>query len=222
MKISMIIIAILLLIILLLIVTKIHISISYNHDGDNDELKIQLTAWKFIKYTIKVPLIKIDENSPAIVVKQKQKASANVIQDEKKLKFTIEYMVEQVKKIREFIEHITGFYRIIKRLLKRMNINEFQWKSEIGTSDAALTGVLTGLLWSMKGTVIGIFSYYMNLREHPKLEITPNFQTAISKTHIKCMISFRLGHAIFAGLLIVREWKRRPKQFKTTSESIKG
>lgn len=222
MKIFLFIIGILLLLLLLVLVTKIHIFISYYHNGDEDELKVKVTAWKFIKYTIKVPLIKIDEDSPSNIVKEKKKASANIVKDEKKMKITLNTILEKINKIKDFLEHIVGFYKILKRLLKRIDITKFEWKTNIGTSDAALTGVLTGVLWSIKGIVLGIASHYMNLSTKPHIEIVPNFQSAISKTRFQCMISFRLGQAIFAGLLVVRYWKRKPKQLKPIGENMKG
>ena len=62
---------ILFLLLLLIIVTKITVLFSYYHGQDNDDLKIKFKAWfGLITYKINVPLIKIAEDSPAIVYKE--------------------------------------------------------------------------------------------------------------------------------------------------------
>lgn len=221
MKILLIIFACLIVILSIIYMTKLHVFITYYHNGDNDELKIQFRAWKFIKYTVKVPIIQMSEDSPAIVVKEKKHAP--IAHDEKKMKITFEFILDKIKEFKQFLDHVVGFYKIVKRFLKQIHIKELQWKSQIGFDDAALTGVVTGLAWSVKGIVIGIISNYMNLKKQPIIEITPNFHSAVEITDFQCMFSFRLGQAIIAGLLIVRHWKRRPNFLKhAMSESVKG
>lgn len=210
MKIVWITLAILFFLIIIIFITKVNVFISYVHYGDNDELTLRLVAWKWIKYTIKIPLIKIDDSSPSIIIKEKQRT--NIKQEEERLKLTLNDFLKRLRQIVEMIDHISGFYRILKRLLKRIRVHQFEWKSKIGIGDASMTGLLCGMLWSLKGMIIGVVYHYMNLQNKPLIQIAPNFQDKILQTRFQCMISFRLGHAIFAGLLFVRYWKKRPKE----------
>ena len=90
-----------------------------------------------------------------------------------------------------------------------------EWHSVIGVGNAALTGTLTGALWSVKGGVLGVISNYMRLKDMPNLSITPSFQKAYSQTQLSCMIQFRIGYAMVAGLKLVKFWKGGKPKFKT-------
>jgi len=51
--------------------TKLKVSIHYFHFQDDDSLKIECKAWLgLIKYKLNVPLIKVDDNSPTVVIKE--------------------------------------------------------------------------------------------------------------------------------------------------------
>ena len=61
---------ILLFLFILIIFTKLTIFLNYYHHNDNDDLKIEFRVWfGFIRYKKNIPLIKIDDNSPSMVVK---------------------------------------------------------------------------------------------------------------------------------------------------------
>jgi hypothetical protein len=90
-----------------------------------------------------------------------------------------------------------------------------EWNSMIGIGDAARTGTLVGALWIVKGSIIGVISNYIRLKEMPKLSITPNFQQAISQTRFSCMIQFRIGNAMLAGIKLVKYWKGGKPKFRT-------
>lgn len=211
-----------LLLFLLIVMTKVNININYVHRNDDDELKVKVSLWKITVYRVSAPLIKIDENSASIVVAERHSVGGGEgsrdLGEEKKVKITFQEILDKLEETKEFLRHVVGFHKIVRRFLKHVNVGDLKWKSQVGIGDAALTGTLSGLVWSIKGLFIGILSNYMNLKERPEIEINPNFQTAISQTYFQCMISFRLGQAIVAALLIVRHWRRRPMILKAVGE----
>ncbi|WP_078555495.1 DUF2953 domain-containing protein [Bacillus alkalicellulosilyticus] len=210
----------LLIFFLILVVTKITIHITYYHHGVDDELVVRMQAWKIITYTMKLPLIKIDDDSASVIVEEEH--GVGEADSKKKLKITPEYLVEKFRQLKEFLQHIVGFHKIVRKFLRKVSVRDIKWNSQIGIHDAALTGFLSGMIWSVKGGIIGIISNYFRLLEKPKLSITPNFQRKVTRTDFSCIISFRLGHAIIAGLLIVRHWKKRPSFFQSVDEKVSG
>jgi hypothetical protein len=84
----------------------------------------------------------------------------------------------------------------------------------IGIGDAVYTGVAAGALWSIKGSIIGLLSNYLRMKEMPKLMVQPNFQQMITSTDLSCMFQFRIGYAILAGLKLVKWWKGGLPHFK--------
>lgn len=189
---------------------KITVNLIYFHDQDNDELKIKIsTFFGLASYRINVPVLKIDEDSASIIVKEEQHSALGDTENTEK--FTPERILDDLRKVKDFLMHVVGFHKIVKRLLGRMSITKFSWKSIVGLGDAALTGTLVGAVWGVKGSTLGLITHYMRLKVEPLIEVHPNFQRLTSHTELSCIISFRLGYAIIAGLQIVKHWKKRPR-----------
>jgi hypothetical protein len=204
---------------LLIIFSKLTIHINFFHHNDNDELKVEFRIWfGLIKYKMNVPLIKIDDNSPSMVVKgstqmgdSTEKNSTNVEQ------ITKDDIMSKLTNAEEIIQHIFKLNVIVSKFLKRVVIKHFEWHSLVGLGDAAHTGTITGALWSIKGGIIGMLSNFMRLKEMPVLSVTPHFQLAIFQTHLKCIFQFRIGYAILAGLKLIKFWKGGLPNFKTNA-----
>lgn len=201
---------------LLLPFAKITVNLSYFHNQDDDELKVKIsTFFGLASYRINVPVLQVDKDSPAIVVKEEQHSAMG--DTEKTKKITPEIIIRDIRKMKDFLRHVVGFHKIVRRFLAKITISKFTWKSIVGLGDAALTGTLVGAVWGIKGSTLGLISNYMKLKVNPCIEVHPHFQNLTSHTEISCIFSFRLGHAIIAGLQIVKHWKKRPK---FTSENL--
>lgn len=205
------IIAILVLIILILLL-KLRIKIDILHSQDNDHIKITAKAlFGLISYTYNVPLVKLDKESASLIVKSEQNLGNNddnkEITNNKRKKITPHLMIEKLKKAKELLEHVVHFHVIVKNFFQHVTIHKFDWMSSVGVGDAAHTGVAIGMIWSLKGGIVGLLSKYMKLESYPKLSVTPHFQEKISHTRLICIISFRIGHATYAALSVIKYWK---------------
>lgn len=208
------------LLFLLIIFSKLTILLNYFHHNDNDELKIEFRIWfGLIKYKMNIPLIKIDDDSPSIVVKGNSQmgdsndndSSMNVEQISK------ETIMTKLTNAKEIIDHVFSLNVIVSKFLKRIVIKTFEWHSLVGVGDAAHTGVITGALWMIKGNVVGMLSNFFRLKEMPVLSVTPHFQLAVIQTRITCIFQFRIGHAILAGLKLIKFWKGGRPNFKVNT-----
>ncbi|MEH7390390.1 DUF2953 domain-containing protein [Bacillus sp. JJ1474] len=206
--------AILVIIFIIILITKLKVYFHYNHHNDDDHLKIEFRAWfGLIRYKIELPLIKIDDNSPTIVVKQKKGTK-----DQSNKKDTRQYdaddLLNSFHDMKELLRKVVSFNKIIRKFLRKVTIQKMEWHTAFGIGDAAYTGMLTGAFWGIKGGIIGIVSHFMRLKTIPSLSITPQFQFALSKTSISCIIYFRIGHAMLAGIKLLKYWKGGRPNFK--------
>ncbi|MFP7299495.1 DUF2953 domain-containing protein [Neobacillus niacini] len=108
---------------------------------------------------------------------------------------------------KEIIQQVVNMQVIVSKFLKKITIKQFEWHSLVGVGDAAHTGIITGALWTLKGSVVGMLSNFLRLKEMPVLSVTPHFQLAIIQTRITCIFQFRIGYAILAGLKLIKFWK---------------
>jgi Protein of unknown function (DUF2953) len=201
----------------LILLTKLKVHIKYSHAQDNDLFKIQLKAWfGLLRYTFDVPLIKVDENSPSIVVEEETKTGKQEnINSEKRSQFFAQDIINGLKDMEKLLKHVVSLHRIVRHFLKKVTVNQLEWQTIIGTGEAALTGVLTGAVWAVKGSIIGMISHYFKLKVNPALSVQPHFQLPVSQTSFQCMLQFRIGHAIFAGIKLIKCWKGGRPQFKS-------
>lgn len=200
----------------IIVVTKVNILVSYRHNQDDDLLEVKVRVWKLQVYKFSAPMIKIDEDSAAIIVEDDQKMGN--METKNKEKFTVERIKRDIEKINDLFKHVVGLHKVIRQFLKKTNVHYLEWYSHIGVGDAAHTAQLSGVIWTLKGSFIGLMGNYMRLLKMPILRLTPHFQSVVSKTSISCMISFGIGHAIIAGLMLLKHWKRRPRF--NTSHSV--
>lgn len=199
---------ILLFLIILIIFTKITIYINYYHHKDDDNLKIEFRIWfGLIRYKKTFPAIKVDDDSPSIIVKEKDSKNDESNQEESVNKITPEKLINSLKNFQEILDHVFQLNIIIKKFLKKVTVRRFEWQSTIGLGDAVYSGMAAGALWTIKGGIIGLVSHYLRLKEMPKLMVQPSFQHMIADTELLCMFQFRIGYAMLAGIKLIKLWK---------------
>lgn len=214
--------AVLLFLLMIVLATRLTIYLSYDHVQDNDHLKLELRVWfGLFRYKLKIPLIKIDENSPTIVLKQeKQMGHQKKPSKEETKQYSAEDLLNSFKDTKEILTHVIALHKIIRKFLKKITIKEFEWFTVAGIGEAAYTGMLIGALWAVKGSIVGVISLNMKLKVMPKINITPNFQRAYSQTTLRCMFQFRIGHAMLAGIKLIKYWKGGKPKFRSKALSV--
>ncbi|MGJ7035813.1 DUF2953 domain-containing protein [Anoxybacillus eryuanensis] len=181
----------------------VHITIQFQHAQDNDQLTIDIRLLRFLRYRFTVPLIEISKREAGIVTEQK----TNTGKDEKTT-FTITDARERLVQVRQWLNRIVHLHTIIKKFLQKVSVLQLQWHTQIGVGDAAKTGMIVGIGWSIKYYIVAMVSKYMNVCIAPSISVIPFFQGAVSRTSFTCMIRFRIGYAILAGLKVVKHWKK--------------
>ena len=187
---------------------KLSVTIFFQHAQDDDEWKITFrTLFGIVRYTIHIPLVKVETTSPSIVIAQKTSMGNTPKSKEKRKKYTPKEVMDNFRKAREFTERVVRLYDIMKNFFRHVSITKFEWQTKIGIGDAAATGMIVGLGWSLKYSVLAVCSKYMKLKTTPMITIIPSFHQAVSETKFICMIDFRIGHAILAGIRVIKHWR---------------
>jgi hypothetical protein len=222
MKWLIIVLIIIFILLVTLVLTKLTVVLDYYHGNDNDHLKLEFKIWfGMMKYKKEIPLIKIDDNSPTIVVKDKTKLG----KDEKTSKEDVKQIGKKdilisLNNAKELLHHVIKLHHVVRSFLRKVSVKRVEWHTVIGLGDAASTAVSTGGIWAVKGSMIGMISHYMKLKEMPRMTVTPYFQYKVTQTRFRCMIQFRIGQAMLAGLKLIKFWKGGRPNFKTKSSSV--
>ncbi|WP_335872208.1 DUF2953 domain-containing protein [Bacillus sp. 2205SS5-2] len=208
----------LMILIVLVFWTKLTIYLSFYHGNDNDDFSINIKAWGgLIRYKIEIPLIKVDDDSPSIVVEEVKSKNGNGEHATKNetSQITPKDLLSSLHDMRELLLHIVGFHKIVRSFLAKIKVDNLEWQTLIGTGDSSSTGIAVGGIWSVKSTIVSIMSKAMKLQSMPVLTVHPSFQQPIIQTKFTCMIQFRIGQAILGGIKIIRYWRGGKARFKT-------
>jgi hypothetical protein len=222
MKWLIIVLIILFILLVTIVLTKLTVILDYYHGNDNDHLKLEFKIWfGIIKYKKEIPMIKIDDNSPTIVMKDKTKWGKNEkTSNEDEIQIDKKDIFNYFNDAKQLLLHVVKFHHIVKNFLRKVSVKRVEWHTVIGVGDAAYTAVATGGIWAIKGSIIGIISHNMKLKEMPRMTVTPYFQYTVSQTRLRCMIQFRIGQAMLAGLKLIKFWKGGRPDFKSKSLSV--
>ncbi|SDH73682.1 DUF2953 domain-containing protein [Alteribacillus bidgolensis] len=212
----------LLLLAVFIVVTPIEISIQFEQKSKKQDIRVKITVWYFFYKNFEIPVMSFDEETSSVVFKEKSKSTAGN-NKEKDIKETPEELKNQMEILQLWLKHIDGLRSILTSFLGKIKIIEFDWKSEIGIGDAAWTGFLTGMLWSVKSMAAGIASAVFKWKCSPEMDIKPNFQKKAADTTFSCMFFMRLGHAIIAGIRVMKHMNGNVfKLWQKTKEETKN
>jgi hypothetical protein len=198
--------------------TKLTIDLTYKFDPNDQRLVVLIKAlFGLIRIRMDIPELndtntekqKSEKTDPSL---DKNFTDIDSIDEDEALK--------AYRPIKYWMKNMNELYKVMKKSLKKVRITQLVWKSAIGTGNAATTGIISGVGWSFKGTVIGMLSYYFSLKVQPQLEIRPIFNRKISNTYVKCIFQVRAGQAILAGLKIFKLWKKM-KSLRQLTENRK-
>ncbi|MFC7442176.1 DUF2953 domain-containing protein [Laceyella putida] len=184
--------------------TTLRIEMVFKREQGNDRGEVIISAWGgLFRYRLAIPQLQWEGIDQGMKVESQAKLESNV--DGAATKATqkkADVMVNKrkIKKMkesyRELVENISFFHQTIRWFLSKVTCEKLVWKTRIGTGDAAEAGILTGVAWTVKSTLVGWVSQYIKWRQPPELYVDPQFQTPVIETHLHSIIHFKIGHAI--------------------------
>lgn len=201
---------------LIICLLPVQIVIHYERNKEKNHVEIGFsTLFGLIRYAVELPVVDL------IMTSNKQfqiraKVKSGIGDKKRKQRPWVTLAVEQIRKAFEIqqslVEKLHNFMPHLRSLSKIFRIQYLKWETEIGIGDAALTGTAAGLVWSVKGTVIGILSHVFTLHVKPMIRVSPTFHQTVFATRLDCIIRFWVGQAIFEGIkmaiYLLREGKR--------------
>ncbi|RSL32941.1 DUF2953 domain-containing protein [Salibacterium salarium] len=218
--------SLLLLLLILVMITPVTLRFRFMQKKANQDLHLKITVWRVFYKTFELPIISFEEETGSVVMKEKTKTSTGN-EEERDIKETPQEIKSQLEGLRLWINHIAGLRPILHSFLNKWKITEFSWKSKIGTGEAAWTGFLSGTLWSVKNIAVGLMSAVFKLKCAPDIDIAPEFQKPALDVDLSCMVSVRLGHAIIAGIRVMKHlrgnmfklWKKSKEEMRREEAS---
>jgi hypothetical protein len=206
--------------VVLVMFTTLYIELSFIHRNDNSDIQIKFRMFYFLRYTLKIPLIKLDVKEHAVKIREEQKGIGT--KKKRKKKVTFAQLKKQFKAYKDMVVHVQSFYQIIQKFCSKIKISNMTWHSSIGLGEASSSAVASGALWSLKGVVLQLINTFFTLKGSPSISVVPLFQVMHSETRFTCMVSFKIGHAILVMLRVMKAWRKTRRSNPINNEYMTG
>ncbi|MEW6447546.1 MAG: DUF2953 domain-containing protein [Bacillota bacterium] len=179
--------------------SRLTLRVEYTRQGIDDHLSLEAAAfWGLLRYRLNVPVLGINpsfEGAPGVKIKIAEGERPGV---------------------RVYFAGFAAIYRLLRRLAafysryrdavhylwRRLRIIRFEWHTTVGTGEPASTGAVCGLLWGIKGYVLGRIT---PLLEAPgSISLNPDFKSPAFGTLISLTAFVQLRHLFTAGFYVFR------------------
>lgn len=183
-------IGLLLLAALLVLFSVIRVRVWTMRSGENndDEIEVSVSAlYNLVRYTVRVPVVQLKPIVQGIALKVHSKKSGGA---SKKEEYTLPEARRTMDKIRTLLHHMNHYKDWLAGTLHHIHVTKLHWETRVGLGGAPETALSSGVLWSMKGTVIGQISRWVKLDRSPEIIVEPVFQQ--SMFHMKTDVRIRV------------------------------
>lgn len=106
---------------------------------------------------------------------------------------------------RNMLHKLRVYHEVAIIVLKRLKFCQYYWETEFGTGKASDTGMYAGGLWACKGFLTGYIRDKSKFKKQPSISVTPYFNRAYFHSELKCIVSIRVGQAMYALLKVIRK-----------------
>jgi len=197
-----------LIIMCLLFYTKIIIHLQYQRDGSDDYIAVNVYILnKLLTYSMKVPIIEIGDSKNLFWLKSKIQTAhgqdkTHIKREQRFVKKMLKFYILHPRKLGRVIKKMRHYFRLYygmkQRIAKSLHCEQLQWKTIFGSEDAGLTGLGTGVLWSVKALILTRLQNQISVMQKPVINVTPIFGQNSFKVDFQCIFSIRFGNVIKA------------------------
>lgn len=194
----------------------IYIELRYQRNKSDDYMAVNIYLGKRIMlYSMKVPVIELLNNDELLWVSSEIKASRGKARNKTCVRRE-QHFIKKLLKVylldpRRFLNalRLVKYYaklyrRFICRLVKSLTCEHLYWKTIYGSEDSAITGLMTGVLWSVKGMLITILRRRFFFTASPQIVVEPIFGQSCLDVNFQCIFSLRVGKIINAASIFVK------------------
>jgi hypothetical protein len=197
--------------ILLLLHVTFYIGLDYQRQGADDLLTVTIYCWRnLLFYRMKIPVIAIADHGQLWVetniATDQGEIGSNSAAEIQALWHWLERLIRKPSLLWSLLHKLHRYIyysrRLTRLLLTAVCCEEFYWHLRFGTSDAAVTAVMSGLLWNMTALLLCHLTKKIRFVTKPIIQVCPDFQNEGFITEFKCIFSLRLGNVINAFFFI--------------------
>lgn len=191
----------------MILASWIRILISFTRLDGNDELTVDAHAlFGLVKLRYTIPIMRLRSLQEGLELKaERVDKNKNEMRSEREHAVTLHKIRQAFANARLLLEHCFQFNEWLHSVISRVRCTSLVWNTSVGLSDAAQTAIATGVLWSLKTSLLSWLLRRIRLETQPRLKVMPAFNQWQFTTELLCKLQIRLGTVLVAGFrLLVR------------------
>lgn len=184
--------------------STIYLEVDFLHNREKNRADIYISLW--------FPWLRLHFAIPKINWKGMEK-EVEIEVDSQIQEEEILLNEEKIEQFKEWLDKLIDPMIHVRRFLKRVHCQCFNWKTVFGTGDAMETGIIAGIVWMIKSNLLAFLYSILQWDNKPKLEVLPVFSQPELEISFHSIVRFRMGHAIIAttSLLLQKRTRRNAK-----------
>lgn len=114
----------------------------------------------------------------------------------------------------------TEIVSILMKSTKKNEIEYFDFKGDLGFGDPAATAVMTGVTYTIVGSVIGFLSNIVDVRK-TDVRINPKYNNFVIQLYAKCILKLNFVNIISAAIRLLKLYFKKRKEQNNGKSSNK-
>jgi hypothetical protein len=191
---------------LLIQLVPVRINLYFLRENKDDFLSLRVsTFFSLIRFNVEIPVL--TQKTPLdLTMEAELKAGEDELVREKKGEWSI--LDIEWEKVRAYLAYIQNNRRrlwfLLRFLTRSMLVEKLVFRVRVGTDDAALTGILGGIYWTLAGTLTALAQQWLRLKEQPVLAFNPDFTAEpVFAAKFDGVVSFRIGHLTIGSMILI-------------------
>lgn len=198
---------------MVLLLSRVHFEAAVSRIQNYDRLTMEFRAlFGLVKYRWHVPLIDFVNLSDGLFVKKNSSMDAVAKVDEIISEFQLnrERIIAYYERFRLLLRNVSNLTDWLKDTMRHLECTQLQWQTRIGVGDAPETAITTGIVWSLKSSLVGFMVKSIVMKTKPVLQVFPQYNRLHFSSEFISKTQIRIFYIVVAGFrLLPRIWKAK-------------
>lgn len=197
------------LLLLILALSPVVVRGQYRRIGTDDNAELRIRAlFGMINYHWELPIVKFKLSNVEVKEEISAENAGGKSNDSSMQHINSHTIMQSIDRWKLLLKQTQDMMGWMRTTLSHVKLTEWKWKTQVGVDDAMWTAMLTGLIWSVKTTTIGVLSQFIRLTADPRVSVDPVYSRAYFTTEGQFTASLSFGYAIFTAVRLIFKMRK--------------
>ena len=195
-----------------LLASKVSFELFYSRVKDNDRLYIYCKAvYGLIQYRFEVPVIAFKGFKKGVMFKEEHvNERGDTLLGEGTAEINKDKVIRYFKKAKIFVDATYHLRDWLYDTMSKVTCTQLKWSTRIGLGDAPETAITTGIVWTLKSSLLTFMFTHIKRCGNPDIQVIPDYRQTLFTTELTWKGQMRFDQACASLVLfVVRAFKNR-------------